>query len=42
MMKNEKDYKCYDEMTVKEKYYLHLGRYLTGYIKNGICYYKVS
>ena len=24
-------YKSYDEMTVKEKYYLKLGRYLTGY-----------
>ena len=24
-------YKSYDEMTVKEKYYLHLGRYLTWY-----------
>ena len=34
-------FKCYEEMTVKEKYYLKLGRYLTGYIKNGKCYYNI-
>ena len=37
-------YKCYDEMTVIERYKLHRGLYLTGYIdkKTGKHYWKVE
>ena len=40
---NEKLYKTKEEMTVKELYYLKLGRYLTGYKdKNtGKVYYRI-